>query len=325
MLSLLKQKKHRETEGKSDEAGSQLKIDFYRLRSRCEDIAKTTAGNKLGMSERDKTVLPQYLRLLSSKLELLHLHGEPLLQTHREHQQEIEFWKDLFQIGSDLNAEAPASHPHGHSMTEQTHVLKTFARHRAINRQNADILEQLLEGASEQSRGAQSDDDDNGDSTLGGEREEGNEIQQKTEQLPQYSVRSRLMRRGEDHEDRNHSRRRAQQRERGSDDEGAAEDQRVQDILEGELLELTANLKDNVEQINRSLKSDALVLEATDEALDKNLSATGAENKRLTAHLSAASRGTIMTWCSLMLVGLVFICMYLFIRFFPVPRVHSEL
>ena len=83
---------------------------------------------------------------------------------------------------------------------------------------------------------------------------------------------------------------------------------------------MTASLKENALRLRSALGSDARVLEATDELLDRNLTAVRVENSRL-KRWAAAGCGE-MCWNIALVVTLwtVFIGMFIFIKIFPAPK-----
>jgi hypothetical protein len=98
------------------------------------------------------------------------------------------------------------------------------------------------------------------------------------------------------------------------------EEQETHDILQEELLTLTANLKENVTRINQALSEDGKLLTAAEDVIDKNVADATTQNRRLQLHLDASTRGTLLTWCSFITVAVVFVAMYLLIRLVPASR-----
>ena len=75
-------------------------------------------------------------------------------------------------------------------------------------------------------------------------------------------------------------------------------------------------------QARRAVADDAQTLDRTEEQIDANRAQLGMINERLRQQIQRMQGSTCLVWIMLLLVFLIFIGMYLFMKIVPKPRVR---
>ncbi|RKP09119.1 vesicle transport protein [Thamnocephalis sphaerospora] len=94
-------------------------------------------------------------------------------------------------------------------------------------------------------------------------------------------------------------------------------DRAIHDELTDDMLRLTKVLKNNVSTFGDILTRDEQVLDGTQTAMMTSIDRLGKEGQRLTVFRQQASKTTAFTWTVLLLVCLMFVLTFMFIRLFP--------
>nr|CAB3267538.1 vesicle transport protein USE1-like [Phallusia mammillata] len=101
-------------------------------------------------------------------------------------------------------------------------------------------------------------------------------------------------------------------------EENIAHQHEKHEQLANEMVKLARHLKDNTQIAGKIIKEDMKVLEESTRKTDKNLGQLKHESTRLEAHLQKGTNWWL--WIALAVVCATFMCMIVFIRFFPKPR-----
>ncbi len=95
------------------------------------------------------------------------------------------------------------------------------------------------------------------------------------------------------------------------------EEKKHQDGIASEMVSMTELLKQRVSSFNRALKLDATVVSETDALIERELEKLNLVNERLKAHLRSSSVMSCGSIVLLVVVGVLWWFMFLFIRYFP--------
>lgn len=90
----------------------------------------------------------------------------------------------------------------------------------------------------------------------------------------------------------------------------------LQDDLLEDLGELVAQMKDKSLQAREAVKDDTAVLDATGNVIDLNQAKLDASNEALKQQINAMRGSTCITWLMLLLVCLIFVFMFFFMKLF---------
>lgn len=95
-------------------------------------------------------------------------------------------------------------------------------------------------------------------------------------------------------------------------------DQRkIHESITDELVKLSQNLKENSRNIEKLITDSSVALDELDGHTSNNLSKIEEENKKLKDYTDTISKSTLTLWVVLVLVTLVFMGTYIFMKLFP--------
>lgn len=104
---------------------------------------------------------------------------------------------------------------------------------------------------------------------------------------------------------------------------GVEEEVEFQQEIENDMLENAAMLKENVQRIHDALKADAAVVEEAHFAEEESLSRLKSANENLKSHMANLFKSCFSTLFLVLLVSIVFVSMFLFMRLVPKPKLKS--